>query len=55
MSGTAGTVGSMKEDVHVRIDKDVMTAVRVYAATQRVTLAAAVEMLLHKALNGGQS
>jgi predicted HicB family RNase H-like nuclease len=45
----------VKEDVHVRIDKDVMTAVRVYAATQRITLAAAVEALLHQALNGGQS
>jgi predicted HicB family RNase H-like nuclease len=48
-------MGSMKEDVHVRIDKDVMTAVRVYAATQRVTLATAVEILLHQALNGAQS
>jgi predicted HicB family RNase H-like nuclease len=54
-SGTCGTIGSVKEDVHVRIDKDVMTAVRVYAATQRITLAAAVEALLHQALNGGQS
>jgi hypothetical protein len=44
-----------KEDVHVRIDEDVMTAVRVYAATQRITLAAAIEALLHQALNGGQS
>jgi hypothetical protein len=48
-------MGSMKEDVHVRIDEDVMTAVRVYAATERLTLAAAVEALLHQALNGEQS
>jgi len=45
----------MKEDVHVRIDKDVMTAVRVYAATQRITLAAAMEALVQQALNGGHS
>lgn len=43
----------MKEDVHVRIDKDVMTKVRVYAATQRVTLAAAVEAILQRGLEEG--
>jgi hypothetical protein len=45
-----GTVTGMKEDIHIRIDEDVMSAVRAYAASHGVSLAAAVSVLLRQAL-----
>jgi len=41
----------MKEDIHIRIDEDVMSAVRAYAARHGVSLAAAVSVLLSRALS----
>ena len=40
----------MKEDVHVRIDEDVMRAVRAYADARGISLAAAVSILLRESL-----
>jgi predicted HicB family RNase H-like nuclease len=45
----------MKEDVHVRIDKDVMRGVRAYADSSGISLAAAVSVLLRQALERSQS
>jgi plasmid stability protein len=45
----------VKEDIHIRIDEDVMRAVRAYAGTHGVSLAAAVSVLLRQALKGEQS
>jgi plasmid stability protein len=41
----------MKEDVHVRISKDLMNEVRAYAASHGISLAAAVSVLLRRALS----
>jgi hypothetical protein len=40
----------MKEDVHVRIDEDVMKAVRAYAEWRGISLAAAMSVLLRESL-----
>jgi hypothetical protein len=40
----------MKEDIHVRIEKDIADDVRAYAAAHGVSLAAAVSLLLRRAL-----
>lgn len=47
----------MKEDIHVKIDTDVMRGVRAYASAHGVSLAAAVSVLLSQALQalGAQS
>ena len=45
----------MKEDIHIRIDEDVMRGVRSYATSNGVSLAAAVSVLLRQALKGDQS
>jgi len=45
----------MKEDVHIRVDEDVMREVRAYAGNHGVSLAAAVSVLLRQALKGDQS
>jgi antitoxin component of RelBE/YafQ-DinJ toxin-antitoxin module len=42
----------MKEDVHVRIDEDVMRQVRAYADSCGISVAAAVSVLLRQALKG---
>ena len=44
----------MKEDIHIRIDEDVMSAVRAYATSHGVSLAAAVSVLLRQALSDGR-
>jgi plasmid stability protein len=43
---------SVKEDIHIRVDEDVMGAVRAYAASHGISLAAAVSVLLRRALKG---
>lgn len=40
----------MKEDVHIRVSADVMRQVRDYATQRGLTLAAAVTVLLDRAL-----
>jgi hypothetical protein len=40
----------MKEDIHARIEKDIADDVRVYAATHGISLAAAINLLLRRAL-----
>jgi len=40
----------MKEDIHVKVEKDIMSAVRAYAASHGISLAAAVSVLLSRAL-----
>lgn len=40
----------MKEDIHIRVDEDVMRGVRAYADSHGVSLAAAASILLAKAL-----
>lgn len=45
----------MKEDVHVRIDADLMQRVRDYATANGVSLAAAVSILLTRALKEEKS
>lgn len=45
-------VMSVKEDIHIRVDEDVMGAVRAYAASHGISLAAAVSVLLRRALKG---
>jgi plasmid stability protein len=40
----------MKEDIHIRVDEDLMNEVRAYAASHGVSLAAAVSVLLRQAL-----
>jgi hypothetical protein len=40
----------MKEDIHVRIETDIADDVRAYAATHGISLAAAVSLLLRRAL-----
>jgi predicted HicB family RNase H-like nuclease len=45
----------MKEDLHVRISEDVMRDVRAYASTAGISLAAAVSVLLRRALEEGKS
>lgn len=40
----------MKEDIHIRIEEDVMSAVRAYAASHGISLAAAVSVLLSQEL-----
>ena len=42
----------MKEDIHVKVDTDVMRDVRAYAASHGISLAAAVSVLLRQALKG---
>lgn len=46
----SGTIGSMKENIHVRIDEDVMTGVRAFAAENGLSLAAAMSVLLRLGL-----
>jgi hypothetical protein len=46
----------MKEDIHVRIETDIADDVRAYAADHGISLAAAVSLLLRRALREeGQS
>jgi hypothetical protein len=41
----------MKEDIHIRVDEDLMKEVRAYAASYgKISLAAAVSVLLRQAL-----
>jgi antitoxin component of RelBE/YafQ-DinJ toxin-antitoxin module len=40
----------MKADIHVRIEKDITDDVRDYAARNGISLAAAVSLLLRRAL-----
>jgi len=40
----------MKEDVHVRIDEDVMQGVRAYAKARGISVAAAMSVLLRESL-----
>jgi hypothetical protein len=40
----------MKEDIHVRIEKDITDNVRAYADRNGISLAAAVSLLLRRAL-----
>jgi plasmid stability protein len=40
----------MKEDIHARIEEDIMDGVRVYAATHGISVAAAISVLLRRAL-----
>jgi len=40
----------MKEDVHVRIGEELMRGVRAYAAAREISLAAAINILLRRAL-----
>jgi hypothetical protein len=40
----------MKEDIHVRIEKDIADDARAYAAAHGISLAAAVSLLLRRAL-----
>jgi len=42
----------VKEDIHVRIDQDITDAVRAYASSHGISLAAAVSILLRRALKG---
>ncbi len=42
----------MKADIHVRIEKDITDDVRAYAARNGVSLAAAISLLLRRALKG---
>jgi plasmid stability protein len=44
----------MKEDIHIRVDEDVMRGVRAYAASHGISLAAAVSVLLRHALEDGK-
>jgi len=40
----------MKEDIHAKIEKDITDDVRAYAARNGISLAAAVSILLRRAL-----
>lgn len=40
----------MKEDIHVRISEEIMRGVRAYADMRGVSLAAAISILLRRAL-----
>jgi hypothetical protein len=42
----------MKEDIHVRIEEDIAATVRAYAARNGISLAAAISLLLRRALEG---
>jgi antitoxin component of RelBE/YafQ-DinJ toxin-antitoxin module len=44
----------MKEDIHVRVDEKVTARVRAWAGRRGLTLAAAITVLLDKALEGDQ-
>lgn len=41
----------MKEDIHIRVEGEVMRGVRAYADSHGVSLAAAVSILLRRALS----
>ena len=45
----------MKEDIHIRLDASLAEAVRTYAHGRGISLAAAVSVLLAKALKGGSN
>jgi hypothetical protein len=45
----------MKEDIHVKVEADIMSGVRAYAASHGISLAAAVSVLLSRALEREQS
>jgi predicted DNA binding CopG/RHH family protein len=45
----------MKEDIHVRLSEDLMRSVRAYATSRGISLAAAVSVLLRRALEGESS
>jgi len=52
----SGTIAIVKKDIHVRIDEEITDAVRAYAGSHGISLAAAVSLLLRRALRGeGQS
>jgi len=40
----------MKEDIHIRVDEALMRGVRAYAESRGVSLAAAISILLRRAL-----
>jgi hypothetical protein len=45
----------MKEDIHVKVEADIMSGVRAYAASHGISLAAAVSVLLSRALEESKS
>ena len=45
----------MKDNIHIRIDKDIADAARIYAARNGISLAAAISVLIRRALEGKQS
>lgn len=45
----------VKEDIHIRVSEDLMRDVRAYAASHGISLAAAISVLLTRALQGESS